>query len=499
MSVPRYFDIDSSDYMSNEAIEEFEWYPYNEDSNNVKGSTRYSIQTKNKNAMMRLSQARLEVKCKLVTDANPGAAPDAATKIAPINSAWHLFSNVRALLNNQEIYNSPYTGKEHLIRHLVHYDKDYAKTVGSQVVFYPDTATDNHQYSNANPIVGGFKALENSPQGNTAGTIFETGILKKTRSRKSNGADTIVEVFNNPDYNSGQVSRYKLFNKSGQIKEVTLWLPISEVIPFFADYDRLMTGVTFQLILNKNTTHTSYLFGNRNGEDIQINITDLKLWVPEIKPSKIIEPQILEKFLSSSRTITYRDVVGYKSPSYSAPGAGTKSWNVATTISKPLKAYVAFQFINRDQQYALNSGEFEMLFSTIGLRVNGQYLPNTKIDVNPDEATGSYDNGRILQEIHRAGGKDIDSDDSAIINHQNWAKIYPLVVFDLEDKAEGLFKNNLAHVVLEWTEHASKANSGAPPDPPLAGFGDYYVYMILETERGIKLDYTQSRLNVLFK
>ena len=505
MSIPRYFDIDSSDYVPNQSIQEFEWYPYNEDSNNVVGSTRYSIQTKNKGAMMRLAQARLEVKCRLVTAA--GAAPTSATNanihedpdtlIAPINSAWHLFSNVRALLNNQEIYNSPYTGKEHLIRHLVHYDKEYAKTVGSQVIFYPDTATDNHEYANANPIIAGFKAENGKIRDvGTAGSI--TGSLNKFLLGKA-GANTVTTARDNPDFNSGYLKRYKLFNTRERIKDVTLWLPISEVIPFFADYDRLMTGVTFQLILNKNTNHQSYLYGDRNGEDLKIDIRDIKLWVPEIKPSIEVAPELTEKFMSSSRSIIYRDVVGYRSPTYAGGGTGSRSWNVATTISKPLKAYVAFQFINRDSQYALNGGEFEMLFKTIGIRVNGQYLPNTKLDVNPDEATGSYDNGRILQEIHRAGGKDIDSDDSAIITKDNWPKIYPIVVFDLEDKAEGLFKNNLAHVVLEWTEHESKDQAGASPAPPLAGLGDYHVYMILETERGLKLDYAQSRLNVLFK
>jgi len=488
MSVPRYFDIDSSDYMPNEAIEEFEWYPYDEDSNNVKDSTRYSIQTKNKNAMMRLSQARLEVKCDLVNAA--GAAPEAASALAPINSAWHLFSNVRALLNNQEIYNSPYTGKEHLIRHLVHYDKEYAKTVGSQVLFYPDTASDDHQYTDATPIADGFKAL---PTATGATQVTQVSpVLNKIALTKVGNEVTVLS--NNPDYNSGHEKRYKLFNKDGGIKTVTLWLPISEVIPFFADYDRLMTGVTFQMIINKNTNHESYLYGYRAGSDHRINITKIRLWVPEIKPSKIIEPQILEKFLSSSRTITYRDVVGYRSPVYNGGGTGQLNWNVATTISKPLKAYVAFQFINRDTQYALNGGEFELLYNTIGLRVNGKYLPNTKLEVNGDEGTSTYDNARIIQEIHRAGGKDIDSDDSAIISHQNWSNIYPIVVFDLEDKAEGLFKNNLAHIVLEWTQYQSKVNSENG-----ANLGNYYVYMILETERGLKLDYTQSRLNVLFK
>ena len=511
MSIPRYFDIDSSDYVPNEVLREFEWYPYNEDSNNVEGSTRYSIQTKNKSAMMRLSKARLEVKCQLVTDANPGAAPDSTKKIAPINSAWHLFSNVRALLNNQEIYNSPYTGKEHLIRHLVHYDKEYAKTVGSQVVFYPDTASDGHEYTaGADPIVAGHRSLPG-----VLGAVGTAGELSGMHNRFNLGksaTNTITTAEDNPNYNSGFKERIRQFIESegndganppvaaDVISPVTLWLPLSEVIPFFADYDRLMTGVTFQLILNKNTTHESYLFGDGTDgagatERYRIDITGLKLWVPEIEPSREIEPQIIEKFLSSSRMITYRDVVGYKSPTYTGGGrAGTQSWNVATTVSKPLKAYVAFQYVNRETQYVLNGGEFDLLYNTIGLRVNGQYLPNTQIDIEADEPTKKFNFARVLQEIHRAGGKDIDSDDSAIITHQNWRDIYPIVVFDLEDRGEGLFKQNLAHIVLEWTKRNTKANGGAG-----ANLGDYCVYMILETERGLKLDYTQSRLNVLFK
>jgi len=484
-NMQRYFDIDSGDYLPNQTLEDYYWTEFKEDANTPAGAVRYSISTTNTNAKMRLGKAYLEVQCNISKDNGTAftGAGGFEPHLAPINSAWHLFSGVRAILGSQQIYNSKYTGKEHLMRHLVKYNKEYAKTVGSQVIFYPDTAGDEHLAASVTDVL-------------LATAVEEAGMYKSqlgdglnVQNAANNGTTVaVIGLRDNPDYNSGFKKRVDQFVVNGALKTVTLWLPLSEVLTFFEDYDRVMTGLRFELELDKNEAYTDILFGDARAAVTtatpKINITSLSLWVPTVKESVSIAPELTEKFLSSSRTIMYRHVNSYRSNLFTHGDGVPGSWNVTTETAKPLKAYVGFQFADRATNYKLNSGQFDSLFSDIWLNINSEIIPRDthKSVLNANGSVGKF--SRILQDIYRAGDKDLDDEESSIINYQNWAKIYPIVVFDLEQLGESLFKKSVAHIELNWVKR---------------GAGDYRVFLILETERAMKIDYAQNRANIMWK
>ena len=480
-----YFDIDSSDYVPNQTLEDYYWAEFKEESGgtNLTNSTRFRLATTNLNAKMRLGKAMLEVQCNVAKADGTSFAENGGLKprVAPINSAWHMFNGVRATLGTQAIYNSKYPGKEHLIRHLIKYSKEYAKTVGSQNIFYPDTAGDAHDAATVTEVAFATAAAEKGmyqkvvSEGLNVRDAAGTGVSLVTSTSKDN-----------PNYNSGFKKRVDQFVTAGSLKTVSLWLPLSELITFFEDYDRLMTGVRFELELDKNTNYKEALFGheeaNRTSTDPIFNITKLSLWVPIIKEAIEIKPMLTEKFLNSSRSISYRHINSYVSSIRTEGDGAEGSWNITTETAKPLKAYVAYQYADRGANYKFNSAQFDALYSDIWLDVNSEIIPR---DTHKGVlATDNDKFSRILQDIYQAGDKDLDSDDSSIITHQNWKKIYPITVFNLEQLGESLFKKSVAHINLHWKK---------------AGADNYRIIFILETERAMKISYGQNKADLMWK
>lgn len=551
MSIPNYFDIDRGDYAPNTSLEDYYWVEYKADGrDNLENDRTYAVRTKDTNAYMRLGQAFLEVKVRLTKENGAALVSDSEYDplIAPINSAWHFFSSVRATLANQLIYNSKYAGKEHLIRHLIHYDKEYAKSIASQLVFYPETASDGglFNWDEADPdnripprvrqILPANGSAANSNLGASETGMHKKHLYRKRTVRNHDGTgqtQAVGEVKDNPFYNKGFMQRVKQFVKAGQdSKYVTLWLPISEVITFFQDYDKIFHGLDFVLELQKNESYAEVLFGDllthneeRTGDRTlsgagvtttsmkpKFMIKSLSLWVPQLKPSLRVLADIEEKYLNSSQMIMYRHVNGYPSQPYTTQGGSRAAWNVTTETAKPLRAYVAFQLQERSKSYELNAGQFDLLFSQVYLKVNGEFIPRDYLDIEFDPTTGTSKFSRALQDIYKVGGKGLVPDDSCIINFENWVTTYPILAFDLEQFGESLFKNSIAHIELEWIKRdPTYVEDAGGPDYSLEETGltkeqntvmankPYIVWLILETERAIQLTYKDKRATVLWK
>jgi len=199
--------------------------------------------------------------------------------------------------------------------------------------------------------------------------------------------------------------------------------------------------------------------GDIDSGTAQIQIQRVRMWIARVRPSfdalAKVEKQIAAKPVVEHK---YDNVKLYTLNKTTA--AGEQNWQLVHKSSRPTRVIVGFQFANRNTLEELNPLEFDLLgavgasvINRVELRMNGKQVPNIVYDP-------SYDHARIVQELYRLGGADVDASTSSCITYDNWKLLYPLFGFDLSQQ-EGAAYESRSTAVLDLIWNLSSAANSA--------------------------------------
>lgn len=513
--IPDEYDITSSNYMKVDATSEWEYTLFREQNIDVSSKEDYLLSMSDRNHWYDLSKSFIEVETYLhKSDGSPFVTETTGVEPALItyaNDLWNLFSKISLRLGDLRIHpDIIFPGKLHLIKALVYWSRGYAETVGKEQGFVIDTISDindltTKQFKNAydqdvEPDAGDRGAeLSKDPR-----SPWVVALVNTTGAQAQPNA--VAQIYKNTDYDEGFAERYEQYSYSlpwasrestNKFKKVRIRLPVKEIFSFFRDYDKVTYGTTMDIELYKNTNYTDVLQGNVTTDTTsttpKFTITSLELWVPQLKPSAELKADLLKQITSTRQEIFYRDhkLYNHRFPTIGASQA--ISWTLPIKRSKALKVYFALAHERRRSNYALNSQQFDHVFRDIYLDVNGTQFPRKayKAEVYAYDTANLQQNSykRILADIHRAGAMEYDNDDEAIVTYKNWKDIYPIVVFDLEADSNVIFDDSTTEMTINFV---TNENMDGSADTKVEG------YAVVESEVGVMMDYSDSKLNFSF-
>ena len=291
-------------------------------------------------------------------------------------------------------------------------------------------------------------------------------------------------------YNKGFDSRCNL---TGTSKYVVCNLPLSHMFGFCRGYQKISRGLRFRAVLNREADVNAIYQDVSAGALAQSNLTYISMWIPKLAPS-LETLKILDDNLRSDKitTCNFQEMSLWRSPTASTGPANNSSYQVSTSMHKPIRLWCIFQNALRvnDPTGTYNKRVFDNFLTTsIQVRLNNQIFPQFQLlsDVATFPAnnatypnyTGPFPNyyskfSRSYFDFLRSGNKTMTTEDSSFVNENTWASLYPIYSFDFTHQDESLYRDSqLAELQVFWTNTAPAATS-------------YFLYVIIESERRLQ-------------
>lgn len=445
---------------------DYEMMYYENQGSNVVNDTNYRLWTTDVNSFYYLPSAMLQVD--ITTYQSDGSTQvTTANNTALASNGWMLFQDARLRVQDKELGHVQYPGKLCHVRNLVEAGRDYIETVGENSHYFLDSVSDTGDVS--------FSAY-------TEGTVVAepAGMYHEVDYTLSGATGTVSTATKNPKFDPAfkrKVDRATSSDYSGTQK---LFLPVSDIFPLL-DLDRVVRGSKIEIELNKISNIKEAMFGALTDGTITIN--RIRLWIARVRPS-------FDALAKVEKQITAKPVVEHQYDNcrmYSinkTAASGEQNWQLVHKSNKPKQVYCFFQLAQRNTDARLNPLEFDLLGATgtagscninrVELRANGKQLPNIVYDP-------SYDHSRLVQEIYRIGGNDIDLTASSLVTYKNWKTLFPLFAFDLSELESGSSYESRTQVVLDFIWNLN----GTPP-------AAYNVYAMVVSEGQSSLDYSSG-------
>lgn len=461
-----------------------------------------TIQVDNSDAFLKMSEAVLQVKFKVVHDGafaggesdppDPPAHTDGSDtrpdEITTVNSnVLSLFRHATLKIGQVTVEDSDYPGYSSLVKNLMYMDKDYADDTSETEWFYPESANVTYGDSNAEA---------------TNPTAKHLGGGNASLRKYDYGADTmnISHAYNE--------SYRRRFYRSQASQEVEVMVPLARIFGWCQDYRSVMRGLTHEIVLQKNTNYAEVIQSADGVAPMRTFITDLNLYVPHLKPSNQTLALIEEQLLSgAANKVFYEQWSAYRSQNYTYTTT-TAEYRALQLTEKPLYAFVGLQF---DEQYnsqndnslaidtpdrirtAMRFKTYDLAtdgtegrgfrdISKVNIIVGGQRFPLE--DYQTDFSADQY--ARVYSDFLRVTSKaPFNPDESSLVSFKDFKQLYGLFAFDLRPLAH-MWKNgnSLDLRVQVQTEAGTVAGS------------EWSVLLVLATEKSKIVGATDGRLFV---
>ena len=220
--------------------------------------------------------ARLSVNFKVDKLADHAAIAVADT-IGTVNGSNSLIKKIQVRAEGREVYDCDYANHCVNIKNLLEYNPSYAKTVGTNEFYFPDTSrsADSSKYTR--------RSLANTRNPGTGG-----------------GVDTRVDMVSNdnPNYNKGFAARKVLLGASA---EVNCEIPLNRYSFFEELHDKLLPNVRIELQIeienDKNLIWRGDGQADAAGTTYRLIVTRLQLYVPRMIFNSEGQKLYLENYL----------------------------------------------------------------------------------------------------------------------------------------------------------------------------------------------------------
>ena len=249
--------------------------------------------------------------------------------------------------------------------------------------------------------------------------------------------------------NSGFLTRGAFTNNSNVF---TAYIPLSSMFGFCRDYDKVTRGLKMGIVLHKNTD-VQNLHKANGVADGQLFIQELKLWVPTVKPD-LRSQQRLENAVANGyvQKMNWRAINCYKSPNFAMTNI---NWRITTSLQKPVGMYLAFHKTTRVQRNAANDANVNVVSNTqeynhsafdpceiteLKVMVNNVSYPREPVEM--DFTANNLNVGRAFQNLLSSKNKFNNTDDSLLINLNEFKDFNSIHYIDLSNVEDGVYNMN---------------------------------------------------------
>ena len=398
--------------------------------------------------------ARLSVDFKVnkLADATAIAVND---NIGTVNGSNSLIKKIQVRAEGREVYDCDYANHCVNIKNSLEYNPSYAKSVGTNEYYFPDTSThpDSFKYTRRQVTHGQ----------NAANNADEAGLM-------------LDDV--NANYNKGFAARKVLLGASAK---VNCEIPLNRYSFFEELQDRLLPNVRIEIQIEmENDKNLIWRTGAADaaGTTFRLIVTRLQLFVPRMIFNAEGQKLYLKNYLKPHKwtyltETTYNQNMGTQR---------TGTFRLTNGIPKPRHVFIFF--INNasldDQRYN------PFLYNTFSVSTdprtlndcymevgNGNEYPHVKYEPNLDPS-------RVFRDVMKYTNAYNDLQGGTLLNISNFKSLFPFVYFDLTKQKKDLRDGNTK---LSFHYRLSDTTTT-----------EYTIYGIVLSEKDAEIDKESGKL-----
>ena len=372
--------------------------------------------------------------------------------IGTVNGSNSLIKKIQV---RAEVYDCDYANHCVNIKNLLEYNPSYAKSVGTNEYYFPDTS--RHADSNK------YRKRQITHRRNAADTGDEAGLM-------------LDDV--NVNYNKGFNARKVLLGTS---TEVNCEIPLNRYSFFEELQDKLLPNVKIELQIEmENDKNLIWRVGAADaaGTTYRLIVTRLQRFVPRLIFNSEGQKLYLENYLKPHKW-TYLTETTYNQDMRTQR---TGNFRLTHGILKPRHVFIFFtNNANLDNQL-----QNPFLYNTFSVSADPRTLDQCYLEVgNGNEYPHlkyepEQDPSRVFRDVMKYVDANNDLQGGTLLNISNFKNLYPFVYFDLTKQRTDLRDGNTKlsfHYTLSGTTTT-----------------DYTIYGIVLSEKEAEIDKESGKL-----
>ena len=375
--------------------------------------------------------------------------------IGVVNGSFSLIKKIQVRAEGREVYDCDYANHCVNIKNLLEYNPSYAKSVGTNEYYFPDTS--RHAESKK------YTRRQVPHRRNAANNGDEAGLM----------LDDI-----DPNYNKGFGASKVLLGASA---EVNCEIPLNRYSFFEELQDKLLPNVRIELQIEmENDKNLIWRVGAADaaGTSYRLIVTRLQLYVPRMIFNSEGQKLYLENYLKP-RKWTYLTETTYNQDMRTQR---TGNFRLTNGILKLRHVFIFFiNNANLDNQL---SNPF--LYNTFSVSTNPRTLDQCNLEVgNGNEYSHlkyepTLDPSRVFRDVMKYTNANNDLQGGTLLNISNFKNLYPFVYFDLTKQRTDLKDGN-----TKLSFHYTLSDTTAT---------DYTIYGIVLSEKDAEIDKESGKL-----
>ena len=375
--------------------------------------------------------------------------------IGTVNGSNSLIKKIQVRAEGREVYDCDYANHCVNIKNLLEYDPSYAKSVGINEYYFPDTS--RHADSNK------YTRRQVSHRRNVANNGDEPGLM-------------LDDV--NANYNKGFAARKVLLGASA---EVHCEIPLNRYSFFEELQDKLLPNVRIELQIEmENDKNLIWRTGAADaaGTTYRLIVTRLQLYVPRMIFNSEGQKLYLENYLKPHKW-TYLTETTYNQDMRTQR---TGNFRLTNGILKPRHVFIFFiNNANLDNQL-----QNPFLYNTFSISTNPRTLDQCYLEVgNGNEYPHlKYEPTLVPSRVFRDAMKYVNANNDlqsgTLLNISNFKNLYPFTYFNLNKQRTDLRDGNTKlsfHYTLSGTTTT-----------------DYTIYGMVLSEKDAEIDKESGKL-----
>ena len=373
--------------------------------------------------------------------------------IGTVNGSNSLIKKIQVRAEGRDVYDCDYANHCVNIKNLLEYNPSYAKRVGTNEYYFPDTS----RHANGSTFVRRF--------------VQHTGDANNQRVE-------MVES-DNANYNKGYASRKILLGASA---EVNCEIPLNRYSFFEELQDKLLPNVKIEIQIemenDKNLIWRGDAQADAAGTTYRLIVTRLQLYVPRLIFNSEGQKLYLENYLKPHKW-TYLTETTYNQDMRTQR---TGNFRLTNGILKPRHVFIFFiNNANLDNQL-----QNPFLYNTFSVSTDPRTLDQCYLEVgNGNEYPHlkyepTQDPSRVFRDVMKYVNANNDLQGGTLLNITNFKNLYPFVYFDLTKQRTDLRDGNTKlsfHYTLSGTTTT-----------------DYTIYGIVLSEKEAEIDKESGKL-----
>ena len=375
--------------------------------------------------------------------------------IGTVNGSNRLIKKIQVRAEGREVYDCDYANHCVNIKNLLEYNPSYAKSVGTNEYYFPDTSR--------RPDSSKYTKRRVSHRQNAAGNADEAGLM-------------IDDI--DPNYNKGFAARKVLLGASAEVNcEISL-----NRYSFFEELqDKLLPNVRIELQIEmENDKNLIWRTGAADaaGTTYRLIVTRLQLYVPRIIFNSEGQKLYMENYLKPHKW-SYLTETTYNQDMRTQR---TGNFRLTNGILKPRHVFIFFiNNANLDNQL-----ENPFLYNTFSVSTNPRTLDQCYLEVgNGNEYPHlkyepTLDPSRVFRDVMKYVNANNDLQGGTLLNISNFKNLYPFVYFDLTKQKTDLRDGN-TKLSFHYTLSGTTAT-------------DYTIYGIVLSEKVAEIDKESGKL-----